>query len=402
MSLSCAAHQFLYRNDCSDCAECNPGTELVTPCSRDTDTVCAACPAGKYGMGGDASCITCERGSARSREGGASKQACLPCDAGTFPAMTLDSMHTNGITSGAVYCVACPPGQYGASRQGVAADGAGGDQVNGPIGCSSCVAGQFQPGFRQSSCLLCRAGKYATTSGVSACLACAAGRYSAAGGENCEECGVGKFADRGARNCEDCPAGQYQLDRGETSCVPCGAWCHEHGACSASGECACEDGFSGARCESDGADDDGSAAPVVVQGEGGPWAAVAGVLGLLLVAGAAFVCRALFCAKGDPLGIATSGFTSDNATVAAAATVVSGAPVKASVVTTAEVVTETTNNPVAGGQFTPPGSVGAGVPQSASSVLSAAVNRERQRQQDEGLAPPHQHQQAMQPPPQLY
>ena len=388
--VTCAAGQFfsLSESICRECQACAAGTEMVSQCSRSADAVCTACPMGKYGLGGDSTCIGCDRGTARSSTGGTSKQDCLLCDTGTFPATAIDSVHTQGVTSGAAYCVACPPGQHGALQATPNAEGGEvrdpGGRVNGPLGCATCAAGQFQRQFRQTTCTECRQGQYAASTGATECQMCSEGRSSVIGSELCTGCSPGTFAERGASSCQECPDGQYQLGHGQASCIDCGLWCHEHGSCSAVGECDCDRGFTGARCESatasaaatlDAVAPDNTASAPQQQPQDGPWAVVAAVLAAVL----ALVGVGLLCSrKKDPLGIQTSGFNQDTAAVASAATLAmpKATVVPSETVTSASIVHETQDNPLE---------------RSASAVLAAAVQRERQRQ--------HEGEQASQGPP---
>eukprot|EP01043_Picozoa_sp_COSAG02_P045883 COSAG02_NODE_4240_length_5597_cov_2.526009_4_plen_909_part_00 len=383
----CDAGQFFSLSEllCRECQTCAAGTEILSQCSPTADAVCAACPMGKYGLGGESMCIGCDRGTARSSTGGTTKRDCLLCDSGTFPAIDIDSIHTHGITSGAVYCVACPPGQYGISQtdpndaagssHGTDGTGASSRRVDGPLGCAVCPIGQFQARFRQTRCQACRQGQHVASTGAMECQTCPEGRSSQAGSELCTNCSPGMYADRGARSCLECPLGQYQLGHGAASCIRCGSWCHEHGTCSATGDCDCNTGFTGARCEStdptavsfSGMGAEGSATSHQQQSQGRPWAMVSAVLAAVLVLGGV----ALGCMrKKDPLGIQTSGFNQDTATIASAATadLPKASVVPSETVTDASIVTDIQANPLE---------------RSASKVLATAVQRERQRQEDE-------------------
>lgn len=94
---------------------------------------------------------------------------------------------------------------------------------------------------------------------------------------------------------------------------------------------------------------------------------VSAVLAAVLVLGGV----ALGCMrKKDPLGIQTSGFNQDTATIASAATadLPKASVVPSKTVTDASIVTDIQANPLE---------------LSASKVLATAVQRERQRQEDE-------------------
>ena len=210
--------------ECVDPEHCLPGYAHEIQYVTGYSISCAACPAGKRGLGGmTEQCRNCP--DYQSSRVGAS--ACSPCPSGfvatydpvsgSYNLCTCDWGYVNGTAyAPASPCIGCPAGKYRGSPD---------YQVNG---CSDCPQGKYSTTIAatsSSSCAWCPAGKYSLVSGAtssSGCVNCPTNTYG--GGASCT-CNQGyRFAGLtgGPQECVGCPAGKYNNDY-STYCASCPA-----------------------------------------------------------------------------------------------------------------------------------------------------------------------------------
>eukprot|EP01045_Picozoa_sp_COSAG04_P000107 COSAG04_NODE_2_length_56781_cov_25.092252_31_plen_3914_part_00 len=285
-------------SSCPQCSICAAGQYQVTDCTVSSNRACTDCAAGQYqAAASQTSCIDCQAGQFRETPGGASSDSCLPCGDGHFAAAASNSEDFGGANAGSSFCLPCPAGRSRLAATGdscVAGDEASdagtncadssvgwtgfisgneytcthdasndyadtGCKYNGAtsaLGCTSCVAGQFQGASGQSTCTTCGAGHFTADQGAgfvavgaTLCQTCSAGTYSTVSSAACQACAAGTYSEAGAQECRTCSAGQYQPDTGEDDCRLCSMRCHGQGDCTSVGECSCLQDFSGDRCE---------------------------------------------------------------------------------------------------------------------------------------------------------
>ena len=141
---------FLYPNFLVVVNESLTGTTCAT---------CTVCPASQYGVCNSTTSL------------------CLQCPLGKYS------------STGALSCLPCPAGTFGAS----------------PGACSSCPVGSYSS-LASTACLNCSAGAF-LSAGV--CLNCSAGTYSAGGTTFCSQCtnlvGNATYAPQPGTNATNCP-----------------------------------------------------------------------------------------------------------------------------------------------------------------------------------------------------
>eukprot|EP01045_Picozoa_sp_COSAG04_P011047 COSAG04_NODE_698_length_11049_cov_9.441370_2_plen_2967_part_00 len=276
------------------CIDCPGGTAQ----SLDAQTSCVACGSGEYSAVGAISCAPCAAG--RYDHDSSAATSCEACSAGTVSGVRATVCRRCGAgemdddsdpstpcvgctagryqnASGSTSCESCATGRYqGQSGQRSCVDcGAGryADVVASPD-CIACAAGQFsaqsaathelqcqlcQPGRASTIiagnssavCEECAAGTYQSNAGATSCSVCIEGRFAAArAATKCDSCGPGTIQpDEGASDCQHCTTGRFQRNAAQVFCAPCANLCHGYGNCTVIGECACDVGFSGQRCE---------------------------------------------------------------------------------------------------------------------------------------------------------
>ena len=214
--------------ECVDPEDCVPGYAHEIQYVTGYSIACAACPAGKRGLGGTTEkCKDC--GSPNSPDYYSSPvgaSVCSPCPSGFVT--TYSSVIQNyactcdwGYANGTAYvpaspCIGCSAGKYRGSPD---------YRVDG---CSDCPQGKYSTTIAatsSSSCASCPAGKYSLVSGAtssSGCVNCPNNAYG--GGASCT-CNQGyRFAGLtgGPQECVGCPAGKFNNDF-STYCASCPA-----------------------------------------------------------------------------------------------------------------------------------------------------------------------------------
>ena len=166
-----------------DCVECQPGKYVAEKTSV-ADALCESCLQGTFQDGiGETECKACPAHSS-SQEGSAKLEQCL---AGA------------GYAGSGVSIVPCPAGTFKAN-------------VQSPVQCTDCAAGQYSGAEAATECTGCSAGKFLLSEGGKSadnCKACDFGKYSTTIGANspevCVACGSDLIPDPLRSGCLACP-----------------------------------------------------------------------------------------------------------------------------------------------------------------------------------------------------
>jgi hypothetical protein len=162
--------------------------------------VVANCSAGWYLSSDAERCNACPLGTFKSDESRNGRDACQPCQPGTF----------SGPTPGASECEECPGGHFQSSYGSIHW-----------LSCGKCAPGYYAP-QGAAKCQRCRAGTYSNLEGTVRCPPCPAGTTSFVGATECIPCPAGRFQIlMGANKCPSCPAGTHQNMTGQIDCNYC-------------------------------------------------------------------------------------------------------------------------------------------------------------------------------------
>jgi hypothetical protein len=167
------------------------------------------CPAGRFGVGGQAPCTPCDSGAFGASPGLGAENG------GTCSGLCPAGLYSTG---GAAACSACPAGRYGASPGLTSA------------ACSGvCVGSGCGPGATAPNVTLCSPGSYFSTASAD-CVPCPAGQHGVAWGLTSPACsgpcvaGPGSYCPAGGASPAGivCPVGRYSVGgTGLASCTPC-------------------------------------------------------------------------------------------------------------------------------------------------------------------------------------
>jgi len=219
---------------------CNPGSHY-------TDSGCATCPIGHYGIIGN-ECIRCETGKFASNVG---STECQPCGRGKT---------NNDDSSGCIkcrpgtynpdevgYCIPCFPNtynpDYGANickpcfpepsdlpstppcevcEPGTYLDKRGMSKVEA---CDVCPIGTRTSDNSENKCLRCNPGSYNDQPEQEACKLCPPGTHNPhhlkTDIRDCVKCGKGKYSGPASVECLSCPEGYYNDQVRQPECKPC-------------------------------------------------------------------------------------------------------------------------------------------------------------------------------------
>ncbi|CAJ1399234.1 unnamed protein product [Effrenium voratum] len=183
---------------CRLCHKCKPGFLLNTqPIANASDRLayqCVACQPGQFSPSPDGI-------------------RCLDCEPGRSAAMP-----------GRSKCETCRPGYSSSSGASLCDPCSAGFIPNlMRTRCDACPSGSFAASNASNSCELCPEGSFAPAVGSSECSLCSPGRYSAQGSSRCVECPAGFAAPKvGAQACDWCQKDTYTSAAGSSSCLRCG------------------------------------------------------------------------------------------------------------------------------------------------------------------------------------
>ena len=142
VATKCPLGTYSTANDVSSCTVCAAGTYYTTTTTgASSNSICLACPVGKYSSAGATACTLCPVGTYRPSTGGSQ-------------------------------CMTCPPGTE--------------STATGASACQSCAAGKFS---QTGTCVACQTGTFAASTGSAACLSCGPGNYGSS--TSCIPCPIG-------------------------------------------------------------------------------------------------------------------------------------------------------------------------------------------------------------------
>lgn len=225
---SCPSDGYYLTENCAQCQSCPAGT--ASNGVKNLYLQCKTCEAGKYAAGyTNNQCTPCPQGYTSS----AGSSVCKPVACQTTASCSTDGYY---ILQGCPMCGACTPGT---ASNGV---------KNLYLGCTSCSAGKFAPGYQSNTCTPCPSGQTSgvgatTCTGSGSCpshLYCNAGYHATTTCTNCMSCKRGTASGPNNRNfaeCPICPAGKFQSENGGTTCNSC-----PYGSTSTAGQVSCTGG----------------------------------------------------------------------------------------------------------------------------------------------------------------
>jgi alpha-tubulin suppressor-like RCC1 family protein len=196
---SCSPGTYQGASNASVCVNCAAGLFSLASWSS-----CQLCPQGKYSSQSSSSeCQFCMAGKSTNGSIAVSASSCRPiCVNGTFGLLGLSDF-------GQTICSACPVGKFSMSSINTGCDDctAGKFSQGQASACTLCTQGFFSE-VRAGSCSKCLPSTFASNGGSSACSKCSQGKYSSDyGTSTCNDCGAGTFSPEASSVCYACPPG---------------------------------------------------------------------------------------------------------------------------------------------------------------------------------------------------